>query len=198
MAGLIQKNMATSEVDDAMQQAPIQRQSPATMERQEAAAMNKPQPTQAPAPQEGPEKTEDDPGYVQAVQFAMEAMYGQKAAKQIAQSLKTARDKVEGMANTAYEIVSIVDERTEGAIPDELIAAFATFVLEEVAEIADAAGVDVQPSDVALALKQMILRFLGEQGVDTTQLQQAMDQVDPEEFNRMAQEGGEVEEEVPA
>lgn len=140
---------------------------------------------------------ETDPGYNQAVQFAMEAMYGQKAAKQIATSLKTARDKVEGMANTAYEIVSIVDERTEGAIPDELIAAFATFVLEEVAEIADAAGVDVQPSDVALALKQMILRFLGEQGVDTTQLQQAMDQVDPEEFNRMAQEGGGVKGGVP-
>lgn len=147
----------------------------------------------------GPEPDpETDPGYAKAVEFAMQAMYGQKAAKQIAQSLKTARDKVEGMANTAYEIVSIVDERTEGAIPDELIAAFATFVLEEVAEIADAAGVDVQPSDVALALKQMILRFLGEQGVDTSQLQQAMDQVDPEEFNRMAQEGGEVEEEVPA
>jgi hypothetical protein len=35
----------------------------------------------------------------------------------------------------------------------------------------------------------MILRYLGEQGVDTTQLQQAMDQVDPEEFNRMAEEG---------
>lgn len=147
----------------------------------------------------GPEPNPDtDPGYNQAVQFAMETMYGQKAAKQIAQSLKAAPDKVDAMANTAYEIVSIVDERTEGAIPDELVAAFATFVLEEVAEIADAAGLDVQPSDVALALKQMILRFLGEQGVDTTQLQQAMDQVDPEEFNRMAQEGGEVQEEVLA
>lgn len=147
----------------------------------------------------GPEPDpESDPNYNQAVQFAMEVMYGQKAAKQIAQSLKISRDKVEGMANTAYDIVSIVDERTDGAIPDELIAAFATFVLEEVAEIADAAGLDVQPSDVALALKQMILRFLGEQGVDTTQLQQAMDQVDPEEFNRIEQEGGEMEEEVPA
>lgn len=147
----------------------------------------------------GPEPDPDtDPGYNQAVQFAMQAMYGQKAAKQIAQSLKTASDKVDAMANTAYEIVSITDEKTESAIPDELIAAFATFVLEEVAEIAEAAGLDVQPSDVALALRQMILRFLGEQGVDTTQLQQAMDQVDPEEFNRMAQEGGEVQEEVPA
>jgi hypothetical protein len=43
----------------------------------------------------------------------------------------------------------------------------------------------------------MILRFLGEQGVDTTQLQQAMDQVDPEEFNQAAMEGEPTEEEVP-
>jgi hypothetical protein len=34
----------------------------------------------------------------------------------------------------------------------------------------------------------MILRYLGEQGVDTTQLQQAMDQVDPAEFDAMAME----------
>lgn len=194
MAGLIQKNMASSsEVDDAMQQAPIQRQSPATMERQEAAAMNKPQPTQAPAPEEGMDP-ESNEGFAKATQFAMEALYANKAANDIAKALRTAPDKVEAMANTAYEIVSITDEKTDGVVPDELLAAFATFVLEEVAEIAEAAGIEVKPSDVALALKQMILRFLGEQGVDTTQLQQAMDQVDPEEFNRMA----EGEEEVPA
>lgn len=194
MAGLIQKNMASSsEVNDAMQQAPIQRQSPATMERQEADAMNKPQPTQAPAPEEGMDP-ESNEGFAKATQFAMEALYANKAANDIAKALRTAPDKVEAMANTAYEIVSITDEKTDGVVPDELLAAFATFVLEEVAEIAEAAGIEVKPSDVALALKQMILRFLGEQGVDTTQLQQAMDQVDPEEFNRMA----EGEEEVPA
>jgi hypothetical protein len=102
------------------------------------------------------------------------------------------------LANTAYEIVTIVDERTEGAIPDELLVLFAAKILEEVAEIGEAAGVPMQPSDVALALKQMILRFLGEQGVDTTQLQQAMDQVDPEEFNQAAMEGEPMEQEVPA
>lgn len=140
---------------------------------------------------EGPDP-DTDPGYQQAMEFAMEAMYGQGAAKEMAKSLKAGGDPVEAMANTAYEIVSIVDERTDGAIPDELLVLFASRILEEVAEIAEAAGVQFQPSDVALALKQMILRFLGEQGVDTTQLQQAMDQVDPQEFNQAG-----VEEEVP-
>jgi hypothetical protein len=146
---------------------------------------------------EGPDP-DTDPGYNQAMEFAMEALYGQAAAKDIAKSLKAGGDPVESLANTAYEIVTIVDERTEGAIPDELLVLFAAKILEEVAEIGEAAGVAMQPSDVALALKQMILRFLGEQGVDTSQLQQAMDQVDPEEFNQAAMEGEPMEQEVPA
>lgn len=145
---------------------------------------------------EGPDP-DTDPGYNQAMEFAMEAMYGQGAAKEMAKSLKAGGSPVDAMANTAYEIVSIVDERTDGAIPDELLVLFASRILEEVAEIADAAGIQFQPSDVALALKQMILRFLGEQGVDTTQLQQAMDEVNPDDFNQAAVEGETTEEGVP-
>jgi hypothetical protein len=145
--------------------------------------------------EEGPDP-QQDPGFQQAAQFAMEALYKNKAAKQIAQALRTAPNVVDALANTAYDIVSMTDEKTNGAVPNEMLVAFAIFVLGEVTEIAEAAGVKLQPSDAAMAVKQMILRFLGEQGVDTTQLQQAMDQVDPEEFNRAAEES--EPEEVPA
>ncbi len=148
-----------------------------------------PQAQQAPQAQE-PEADESNPAFVQALEFAMKALYEGGAAKQMAQGLRMQANNVpDALAHAAYEAVSIVDERTEGAVPDELLVLLASRVLEEVAEIADAAGLEVKPSDVALALKQMILRFLGEQGADTTQLQQAMDSVDPEEFNRMATEG---------
>lgn len=175
MAGLIQQSMTGAGPQPA---APAQdaamRPMPEAMEREDESTGDDP---------------ESDAGYTQAMTFAMEALYANKAADQISESLKGAPDLVEGLANTAYDVVSIVDERTDGAVPDELLVLFASRILEEVAEIAEAAGIQVKPSDVALALKQMILRFLGEQGVDTTQLQQAMDQVDPEEFNRMAAEG---------
>lgn len=141
---------------------------------------------------EGPDP-DTDPGYTTALRFAMQALYENNAADGVAQSLRTARDPVDGLANTAYDIVAIVDERTEGAVPDELFALLATKILGEVADIGQAAGVKYKPADIALALKTMILRYLGEQGMDTTQLQQAMDQVDPEEFNRMA-----ASEEMPA
>ena len=144
---------------------------------------------QAPMPaQQEPEKDESDPHYQAALEFAMTALYSEKAAKDIAKALRTSRDPVEALSTISYEIMSIIDERTDGAVPDELLALLATNILEEVASIAEAAKIPVKSSDIAVALKQMILRFLGEQGVDTTQLQQAMDQVNPEEFNRMAEQ----------
>jgi histone H3/H4 len=162
MAGLIQQNMGPAQPEEEAQEGE--------------------QPMvggQGPAEEAAEGSDESDPGYAQAMAFAMEALY---------RTLRSASDPSEAMADTAYNIVSIVDEKTGGAVPDELLALFASRILEEVAAIADAAGVKVQPSDIALALKQMILRFLGEQGMDTTQLEQAMNQVDPAEFNRLAQE----------
>lgn len=136
---------------------------------------------------DGPDP-DTDPAYQAAIELAMKALYGEKAAKQVAQSLRKAPDVVEGMANTTYDIVTILDERTQGQVPDELLVLLASSVLEEVADIADAAGLDVTPANIALAMKQMILRYLGEQGVDTTQLAAAMDKVNPDDFNRLAAE----------
>lgn len=147
---------------------------------------------QAPAGAPAEADPETDPAFNAAMQLAMSSLYDNGAAKQIAQQL-AANPSVDALANTAYEITSIVDERTDGGVPDELLALLATNILEEVADIAEAAGVTLKPADLAGALKQMILRFVGEQGGDTTQLQAAMDQVDPAEFDRMA-----ADEQVPA
>ena len=47
-----------------------------------------------------------------------------------------------------------------------------------------AAKMNITPKDAASAFKNMLLRYLGENGVDTTQLQQSMDQVDPKVFEQ--------------
>jgi len=133
------------------------------------------------------EPDENNPVFKQALEFAYDALYAKKAAKDVAQQLKVAPALADAMADVAYNITSIVDEKTDGQIPDELLVPMAMRVLEEVAEIADAAGLDPQPEDIAGAFKLMVLRFLGEQGVDTTQLQQAMEQVDPGVFQQAAQ-----------
>lgn len=136
---------------------------------------------------ENEEQAEDNPIFQQALTYAYEALYAQEAAKDVAKQLKSAPSLADGMSDVAYNITSIIDERTDGQVPDEMLVPLAMNVLEEVGEIADAAGMDPQPEDVATAFKTMILRYLGEQGVDTTQLQQAMDQVNPSEFRKAAE-----------
>lgn len=173
MAGLIQQQMGAA---PAAKGAPMPEEEGMPMAGAEAEAA------------EGPEQGEDNPVFQQALSFAYEALYKGEAAKDVAKQLKAAPSLADGMADVAYNITSIIDERTDGQVPDELLVPLAMNVLEEVGEIADAANLSPSPEDVAQAFKTMILRYMGEQGIDTTQLQQAMDQVDPSVFRQAAEQ----------
>ena len=135
--------------------------------------------------EEGPDP-DTDPGFQSAIAFTQKVLYEDGAAREVAQSLQSAPDRVEGLAMTAYEMTATVDERTDGAVVEDLLNPLGMKILEEVVEIGEAAGLQYQPSEVAQAFQQMLLRFLGEQGVDTTELKAQMDQIDPEAFNQAA------------
>jgi hypothetical protein len=143
------------------------------------------QPNQMP---EEVEVDEDHPAFAAAMKYLMQVLYEKQAAKDVAQGLKAGSNPVEALANTTYEIVAVVDERTDGEIPDELFGIFAARALEEVVEIAEAAGVQVDATTAAEAMREMILRYAAEQGHDTTQLQQAMQQVNPQELAQYAEQ----------
>jgi hypothetical protein len=125
--------------------------------------------------------------FAQAITYAMSALYEKGAAKEIAKGLKMG-DRIDTLADTAYKIMEIVDERTDGAVPDEQFALLAADILEEVGEIGEAAGLDYKPAEIAEAFKQMVIRFLQEQGLDTQELESAMSQVPPDTFDKVAQE----------
>ena len=127
---------------------------------------------------------ENNPQFIQAMKFALQVMYKEGAAKDIAEQLRTSPNKQEGLATSAYEITSVVDERTGGKVPRELVALLAMAILKEVMDIGQAAKMDIRPEEAAGAFKDMLLRYLGENGVDTTQLQQGMDQIDPAVFTQ--------------
>lgn len=143
---------------------------------------------QKPMPQQPATQPVDErnPAFLRAMKYAMRVLYEQKAAGDVAQQLRAAKDKTEALGNIAYEITQTVDERTEGTVPRELIGLLAMAILKEVIDIAQAAKMDVTPENAAGALKNMILRYLGENGVDTSQLQQAMDKVNPAVFSQGA------------
>jgi hypothetical protein len=177
MAGLIQKQMGGSQGDESNEQEPMEGMGPDGSAQHEG--------MEGEAPESGDQSAspdENNPEFKSAVAYAMQVLYEQQAAKDVSKSLKAAPSVAEGMANVAYDISSIVDDKTKGAVPDELIILLGMRILEEVADIAEASGLKPSTQDVAQAFKTMLLRFLGENGMDTTQLQQAMDQVDPKAF----------------
>ena len=156
-----------------------------------AAPMPPEQPMQGQMPpgqagQGGEEVDERNPEFISAMKFALKVLYQSGAAEDIAKQLRASKDKQEGLANVAYEITTVVDERTDGKVPRELIGLLAMAILNEIVDIAEAAKMDIQPQDAAGAFKDMLLRYLGENGVDTSQLQQGMDQIDPAVFSQAA------------
>ena len=135
-----------------------------------------------------PEADESDPNYQAAMQFVAEALYKNDAAQSIAAQLRASDDKVQVLADVAYDVVEVAAEKLDGALPEELYLPLAATVIEEVSDIAEAAGIEYQDADYAEALKRIVLRFLGEMGQDTTQLQAAFDQFSPELMNQLSQE----------
>jgi hypothetical protein len=140
---------------------------------------------QRPAPQQSePATDESNPAFLAAMKFSLRVLYEQNAAKDIAEQLRLAKDKTESLGDIAYDITQTVDERTDGKVPRELIGLLAMAILKEVIDIGQAAKLEIQPTEAATAFKNMILRYLGENGVDTSQLQQGMDKIDPSIFSK--------------
>jgi hypothetical protein len=166
MAGLIQKQMGGQPGAEA---APPEQMPPEQMPANQE-------------PEGGDEVDERNPEFINAMKFALKVLYQSGAAQDIAKQLRASRNKQEGLANVAYEITSVVDERTEGRVPRELIGLLAMAILNEIMDIAQAAKMGLTPQDAAGAFKDMLLRYLGENGVNTSQLQQGMDKIDPSVF----------------
>jgi hypothetical protein len=131
----------------------------------------------APAPEQEPDERSGNEAFDAGLQVVRQALYEQGGAKDIAKVLASGDNPAQSIAEQAYKIVEIADERTMGEIPDELLVDFAIEVLTEVSEVAEAAGVKVDGNVVSEAFSTMLERFLAEQGMDTTQIKQAMAQM---------------------
>lgn len=177
MAGLINKQMAGGSADEMNEQGSMEGMDPNGLTQNngmEGQALEQ--------DDEGDELDADNPAFNEAMKMAMEALYGSKAAKDVSAQIKAAQDPVQAIADISYEMVSLVDERTDGEVPDDLIMLLGISILKEVGDIAEASGIELSGAQIGDAFKQMLLRYLGENGMDTTQLQQSMDQIDPKVF----------------
>lgn len=125
----------------------------------------------------GDNDADSNPAYQAAMEVVMQALYKNGGAKDVAKAMQ-GNDPAQALADMSYQIVQVADERTNGEVPDELLASLASDVITEVAEVAEAAGIKIDGQVVSKAMQLMIVRFLKDQGVDPSQIQQQMAALD--------------------
>ena len=137
-----------------------------------------------PVPQGGPQDDGGDPdpnnpAYLKAKELAMSKLYEEGAGKEIAAALQKAPSLLQGLVEQSLVLFSSVDEATNGSVPDNLLLLLGLDMLNEVAEIANSAGLPVDSKTIAEAVQKFILAVVQDLGGDTSQVEQAMSQIDP-------------------
>lgn len=129
------------------------------------------------------ETQQDDDAVKQVVTAAMELLYRAKAINEIVQSIQKGGDVAKGLADGAYQIMEILDDKSNGKIPAEALAPAAIEILGLIAEDYEKiTGQPVRGRDIAVATQQMVQRFLQEAGVQTGD---AFEQVDYDKIGQV-------------
>lgn len=120
-----------------------------------------------------------EPQYEDAVDRVMTAFAQAITADGMREPLLAAVQSPEAMANFAYDVLQALDEKSGATIPEEVLPAVAFEAVGTLAEVADAAGAEGDPEQMAAQATQiMLMRFLTEAGMDPQQVQEVMQSVD--------------------
>lgn len=86
------------------------------------------------------------------------------------------------LANMAYDITKMIDEKAGGVLDEELIVPAAADVLGQIAEAAQVAKIPVKGREIAMATRIMLERYMTEQGEDPQQVKGMFDNVNHDEI----------------
>lgn len=154
-----------------------------------------PQPAQKapPAPQQAPSEGLSSDQQETLKKFSLacaKALYDKKGvAKKIARAIKSNPKPAQGLADFAYNLTTMLDEKSGGMIDDELLAVAAADVLGQIVEIAHAAGVPATGVVVAEAIQIMLRRFMEETGASPDEVDKVMQNATPEKVGQMIDGG---------
>ena len=128
----------------------------------------------------------DDPALESAMNYMGKKLYSEDLAESIASALGQS-DSVQprNMAMAAMRLAELSDAETDGDIKEENISILGMAALNEVATIAEAAGVNVTGADVSAAFQEMVIMFAEDQGLppeEVANLRNAMAQVSDQEL----------------
>jgi hypothetical protein len=133
----------------------------------------------------------DDPALEQAIEYLGQRLYAEDIAIEIAKVVeKSPQPQPKILAEIAYRLAETSDVETDGDIKEENLSVIGMVALNEVAEIAEQAGMQIAPADVSAAFQEMVLIFAREQGLPKAQIETlaaSMRQVDDAELAQGAQ-----------
>lgn len=144
-------------------------------------------------PETGPEPDGDEgmdpeqsPEYMQAKELLLSKLYEEGAAQGLGKAMKVAPDPVQGLVDQTMALLDVMEQATQGSVPDELVMSFVVETTQEVAEIAEQAGVKLSGKQVAEAVREILAKVIETLGGDSTAIREEMGQLDPEEVGRAA------------
>jgi hypothetical protein len=82
-------------------------------------------------------------------------LYSQPTSDKIVKILQSAPDPVQGLASAAMLVLSAMNEAAQGKIPPEVAPQLREVLLQDLAELSDAAGIDVPEGTVEAAAQMM-------------------------------------------
>lgn len=157
-------------------------------------SQQQPQEQQQATPQE-PEMAEeqeaeagDDPALLEAYKWVHTKLYSEEFGARISDAIKSQQGSAKLLANIAYKLAQGADTATGGNIAEENLVALGIFTLNEVYEIAEASGGQVDAAALNEAFKAMVVMWLQDQGQDTSQIEQAMNAVPSDGFAQGVEE----------
>jgi hypothetical protein len=169
MAGLIEEQVQAAPQEPPVDQAQQPPQSPEQP------------PEQSAQPQEQGELSEAEANEVheRLMTAAMEILYGAGGIEKAVEVIRSAKNAAEGLANATYTVMEVLDDKSNGSIPEESMLPAALDICGMISEDYEKiAGQPVRGRDIALATQMMLMRFLSEGGMSIEEIEQSIAQVD--------------------
>jgi hypothetical protein len=120
---------------------------------------------------------DEHPAYNEAITLAKRKLYEEGAGEGLMKALQTAPEIGAALAEQTFAMMEMLDQMTEGQVPDELVMTLGIELMGEVVEIAEAGGVEVAGRDMAAGMRALITKLVTALGGDMTQVGAAMDQL---------------------
>ena len=74
----------------------------------------------------------------------------------------------QGIVDQSMALGQVMDDATQGLVPDDLVMSFMLDITQEVVDIANASGIQVQPADMAQAVQEVLAQTIEAFGGDAS------------------------------